>query len=1061
MIKVSVLVAIYNSRKWLRECLDSLLCQSLTECEFLCVDDGSTDGSDRIVEQYSAEDSRFRLIRQANQGLSVTRNTGIKEARGEYLAFLDGDDMFASHRALEILFQRSVKDDLELLSFETELVYEGRMAEKNNRDALFTKVHQYPGIRRGSQFLTEMIENQEYHDTVWLLFVRRRWLLDQGIGFYPGIFYEDAPFCMRCYLRAERMAHLSEKLYRYRIRERSITTSPIEWQHVYGRVVGLGQMLRLFLLPEYGDPRLQRAMEKYLSQALFHIRYLDEFRTGDVTDIAADPYHTFLLKLLEVGEWRMEVNEEVILAGLEKMAKDSEGIILYGAGVVGRLFARFLDARGLREKIRCFAVSQRPAISSVEGIPVLSVREALNLPGQVVLSVVEHGARREMKETLRGLGVARVWEFDDYIYRALRRFSEEVLCSHQVHYPNAPFTSTRGMEDLIFEAVPELGTALRWGEVKDHPNQIFEHFMAWGDEVIYVLDDHRLRGIVTPGDLIRSLEKGERMPKPNRDFVFVRDKGDVDGAAAAFRRFPGIHEVPVVKEGRFLGVLKSGERKSQEEWRDIRRRLKEGILEIERREWVQKDVKRLLGINGKKFIYRYLSEKDMELTDKERRIYEGKSRIGDKGLSALTFREQQIFFGSHCPPGYGDEVIRDFEECAMIYKNGIPGLEDRNGRIFHIKNGTRIVPNAPAEAAKKIVMVGPCTLFGVYTREEETVEACLQEMLLEEGFEDYQVVNCCVGGGETSLPRLLCQELAPEDMVIIMTEDFDVWKGLEAEGLGSVTCLESMSEVWDGIPRPVDHVLNSAQHCDYVVNQSIARKMFRDIKTSLQTGREGEIRRSALQDHYISWDVARYYRAYLEPYKRVVQKGDRVGAVVMTCNPFTKGHRFLVEYACKKVDHLYILVVEEDRFAFSFKDRISMVKRGTADLEQVSVLPSGKYVISDRTFMQYFKKDRVRNVEDMDYDVHIFGEIVAKELGIQYRFLGEEPFDQVTAKYNETIKRILPSYGIVTVEIPRAKDKGDEIISASKVRKCIEAGEYDRLAGMVPDSTLGYLQSVL
>lgn len=1061
MIKVSVLVAIYNSRKWLRECLDSLLCQSLTECEFLCVDDGSTDSSDRIVEQYSAADSRFRLIRQENQGLSVTRNTGIKEARGEYLAFLDGDDMFASHRALEILFQRSAKDDLDLLSFETELVYDGKMAEKNNRDALFTKVHQYPGIRKGSEFLTEMIENQEYHDTVWLLFVRRRWLLEQGILFYPGILYEDAPFCMRCYLQAGRMAHLSEKLYRYRIRENSITTSPIGWQHVYGRVMGLGQMLRLFLSPEYGDPRLQKAMEKYFSQALFHIRYLDEFRNGDAANIDTDPYQTLLLKILEVGQWRREVNEDVILAGLEKMVKDSQGVILYGAGVVGRLFARFLDARGLREKIKCFAVSQKPAKSSVEEIPVFSICEAVNLSGQVVLSVIEHGALQEMKETLRRLGVTRVWEFDHYIYRALRHFSKEILCCQSIDYPNAPVNSAQGKEDLIFETVSELGTAIQWKKVRDDANQIFEHFMAWGDEVIYVLDDHRLRGIVTPGDLIRSFQKGERMPKLNRDFVFIQDKGDVDGAKAAFRRFPGIHQVPVVKEGRFLGVVKSGERKSWEEWRDIRRRLKEGSWEIERREWVQKDVKRLLGINGKKFIYRYLSEKDMQMTDEELLIYEGKTRVADKGLSALSRREQKIFFGSDCPPGYADEVIRDFEECAMIYKNGIPGLEDRNGRIFHIKNGMRVVPNAPAGAAKKIVMVGPCTLFGVYTREEKTVEACLQEMLLEEGLEDYQVVNCCVGGGETSLPRLLCQELAPEDIVIIMTEDFDVWKGLETEGQGTVTCLESMSEVWDGIPRPVDHVLNSAQHCDYVVNQGIARKMFRDIKTSLQSGRAGEIRRSALQDYYISWDVAQYYRAHLEPYKRLVQKGERVGAVVMTCNPFTNGHRFLVEYACKKVDHLYILVVEEDRFAFSFKDRISMVKRGTADLEQVSVLPSGEYVISSRTFMQYFKKDRVRNVEDMDYDVHIFGEIVAKELGIQYRFVGEEPFDKVTAKYNETIKRILPSYGIVTVEIPRAKDEGNEIISASKVRKYMEAGEYDRLAGMVPDSTLASLQSVL
>lgn len=125
----------------------------------------------------------------------------------------------------------------------------------------------------------------------------------------------------------------------------------------------------------------------------------------------------------------------------------------------------------------------------------------------------------------------------------------------------------------------------------------------------------------------------------------------------------------------------------------------------------------------------------------------------------------------------------------------------------------------------------------------------------------------------------------------------------------------------------------------------------------------------------------------------------------MNANPFTKGHRFLIEEASKQVDYLYIFVVEEDRSMFSHLHRLEMVRRGIEDLDNALAILSGKYIISEETFSQYFKKDQVSDIKDMDYDVHIFGRVVAKELKIKYRFVGQEPYDKVTAKYNETIRK--------------------------------------------------------
>lgn len=93
-IRVSVIVPVYNGEKYLRQCLDSILGQTLTQIEILCIDDGSTDGSLKILDEYRKKDSRMRLIVQKNAGAGVARNVGLREARGEYLAFLDADDFF-------------------------------------------------------------------------------------------------------------------------------------------------------------------------------------------------------------------------------------------------------------------------------------------------------------------------------------------------------------------------------------------------------------------------------------------------------------------------------------------------------------------------------------------------------------------------------------------------------------------------------------------------------------------------------------------------------------------------------------------------------------------------------------------------------------------------------------------------------------------------------------------------------------------------------------------------------------------------------------------------------
>lgn len=184
------------------------------------------------------------------------------------------------------------------------------------------------------------------------------------------------------------------------------------------------------------------------------------------------------------------------------------------------------------------------------------------------------------------------------------------------------------------------------------------------------------------------------------------------------------------------------------------------------------------------------------------------------------------------------------------------------------------------------------------------------------------------------------------------------------------------------------------------------------------------------------------------------------GAIVMNANPFTKGHRYLAEYASSKVDILYIFVLSEDKSAICFNDRISMVYLGTKDLKNVIVLPSGKEIISDTTFPEYFMKTDLQDSKiDAYKDISSFAMRISIKYDIKYRFVGQEPFDKVTKQYNNQMKKYLPMFGIELVEIPRYELQG-RVISATRVRESYEIGNWDEVEKFVPSSTLLYLKKL-
>lgn len=184
------------------------------------------------------------------------------------------------------------------------------------------------------------------------------------------------------------------------------------------------------------------------------------------------------------------------------------------------------------------------------------------------------------------------------------------------------------------------------------------------------------------------------------------------------------------------------------------------------------------------------------------------------------------------------------------------------------------------------------------------------------------------------------------------------------------------------------------------------------------------------------------------------------GAVVMNCDPFTLGHRYLIETAASKCPHLYVFVLSEDQGHFSASDRLEMVRCGTADLPNVTVLPTGPYLISNATFPTYFLKNRDAAPEvHCQLDVEIFTKYFAPAFGIEHRFVGTEPLSALTNTYNRVLKVTLPEKGITVTEIPRLSLDGQPV-SASAVRTALENRDWQTVSTLVPDTTFAYLKNI-
>lgn len=197
---------------------------------------------------------------------------------------------------------------------------------------------------------------------------------------------------------------------------------------------------------------------------------------------------------------------------------------------------------------------------------------------------------------------------------------------------------------------------------------------------------------------------------------------------------------------------------------------------------------------------------------------------------------------------------------------------------------------------------------------------------------------------------------------------------------------------------------------------------------------------------------------YLSDLAKSKREGKNIAALVLNANPFTLGHQYLVEKASAENDVLHVFIVSEDASLVPFDVRKRLVIAGTSHLHNIVYHDTGPYIISSATFPSYFQKDDEAVIEShANLDLEVFVKI-AGALGINARYVGEEPKSLVTGIYNRIMSEKLPEHGIRCVIVPR-KTEGGEVISASNVRQAVKEGRLEDIRGLVPESTYDFFAS--
>ena len=332
MVKVSVVIPVYNVEKYLPACLDSVLSQSLWEIEVICIDDKSPDRCGQILDDYAARDQRVQVIHLSeNRRQGYGRNRGLDQAVGKYIYFLDSDDMITP-TALEELYELSERDNLRAVFFDSQVIYDS--------EALAKRYASYPAMRQGN-YPDAVLSGPALFDLFmkqdeWTCYVQRQfWDLDfirrNGIRFPDGVEHEDELFPFEGLLLADRVRYVPKDYFVRRYREDSVMTTPPTAKNFHGYFMNFVKMDAFYRkhniyceAAERNIARMEHLFSNYYKNLRDKYDLTEWFREDEL------PLFYFFDRLRR--SWDL-IN--TIDANLLETLRQYSSVYIYGAGTVG------------------------------------------------------------------------------------------------------------------------------------------------------------------------------------------------------------------------------------------------------------------------------------------------------------------------------------------------------------------------------------------------------------------------------------------------------------------------------------------------------------------------------------------------------------------------------------------------------------------------------------------------------------------------------------------------------------------------------------------------------
>ena len=266
MVKVSVILPIYNVAPYLDETFTALINQSLREIEIIAVNDGSVDDSENIIKKFALQDSRITYFSQENQGQSSARNLALKHAKGEYVYFMDSDDVIDTN-ALQLCYDYAEKTKADFIFFDGDTIQEkgaNGISWNYSRSYMFEEDTRY----EGEALLNQMLDTSKHNCVVWLLFIRHDFLKRISLQFFPGIIHEDELYTTQLTLQSKSIYCLKQTLVWHRIRQASTMGKHYSKRNINCYLTVIDELLK------WQDSPITRKFARYTLSKVFYTGHL-------------------------------------------------------------------------------------------------------------------------------------------------------------------------------------------------------------------------------------------------------------------------------------------------------------------------------------------------------------------------------------------------------------------------------------------------------------------------------------------------------------------------------------------------------------------------------------------------------------------------------------------------------------------------------------------------------------------------------------------------------------------------------------------------------------------